>query len=620
MKKITDIENPNFLKKLSNKELAQLSSDMRNFILENVSDSGGHLSSNLGIVDLTIAMLKVFDVSKDIIIFDVGHQCYPYKILTGRAKGFKSLRKYKGLSGFQSISESKYDHYEGGHSSTSISAGLGFALARDLDRKKHNVISIIGDGSIGNGLAYEALNQIGDLKTKQIIILNDNQMSISQNVGAIHNTLDIIRASKGYNNVKENTKNILNRTKVGKKIIKVIDSIKSDLKKMYLRKASLFDDFGIQYYGPINGHDYKELIKYLKIAKNEKHPVILHVITQKGKGYSFAEEDIIGKFHGVSSFDLNTGEVKNKDTLTSYSEIISSEVYSLARNDKNIVCITPGMSYGSKLDIIRDKLPSQFIDVGIAEEHALVLASSLAIAGKKPIVFIYSTFLQRGYDMLVHDIARMNANVILCIDRAGLVPGDGVSHQGVFDIPFMNSIPNIIISTPKDAIEARTLVNIALDTKMPFAIRYPRLSVIDDSTSRKKIKVGSWEALREGKDGTIISYGDFVNKSLVIAEELSMSNIDLKVVNARFIKPFDEEMFKDIALSNKPIFVYEESMKIGSLGSILAMEIQKYKTKSKISIFAIEDEFLTHATREELIKLIGLDETTIINKIKKVYK
>jgi len=618
--KIEEITDSRFLKKLSNKELQELSSDIRNFILEHVSVSGGHLSSNLGITDLTVAMLKVFDPVKDIIIFDVGHQCYPYKILTGRAKEFNTLRKYNGLSGFQSIKESICDRYEGGHSSTSISAGLGFALARDLDKKNHNVISVIGDGSIGNGLAYEALNQIGDLKTKQIIILNDNQMSISQNVGAIHNFLDSVRAGDKYNKMKENTKSFLNKSKVGQKISNFLDVIKSSLKKAYLRKASLFDDFGIEYYGPIDGHDYNELLKYLNIAKKAKNPIILHVITTKGKGYSFAEDDNVGKFHGISSFDLATGTTSKTGDKLSFSEIISSKVYNFAKKDKNIICITPGMCYGSKLDFLKEKLPKQFIDVGIAEEHALVMANAMALAGKKPIVFIYSTFLQRGYDMLVHDIARMDSNVILCIDRAGLVPSDGVSHQGVFDIPFMLSIPNMVITMPKDAKEANDLLHTAFSIPHPVAIRFPKINLTDNNEQSKSIKYGSWEVVKEGNSGTIITYGDFVDRALKISKNLEQEGINLKVVNARFIKPYDAEMFKDICLENKSIFVYEESMKIGSLGSLLAMEKVKFNSTVNLEVFAVEDEFLTHASREELIKLTGLDEETVASKIKDYYK
>ena len=617
MIRIDEIKNPDFLKKMSISELEKLSVDMRNYIIQNVSKTGGHLSSNLGIVDLTIAMLKVFDASKDTIIFDVGHQCYPYKILTGRASMFSTLRKKDGLSGFQSIKESIYDKYEAGHSSTSISAGLGFSLSNKIDNKRNNVISVIGDGSISNGLAFEALNQLGNIKTKQIVILNDNQMSISQNVGAIHNMLDSIRSGDNYNKAKENTKSILNKTKLGRGIAGIIEKIKNNAKKIYLRKASLFDDFGIEYYGPINGHDFSELIRYLNIAKKQNNSVILHVITQKGKGYKYAEEDKCGKFHGIGPFDIETGEVNVKNSLPSFSEVISNYVLNYAKKDKSIFCITPGMSYGSKLDKIKEKLQDQFMDVGIAEEHALVCASGMALASKKPIVFIYSTFLQRGYDALVHDIARLDAGVVLCIDRCGLVPGDGVSHQGVFDIPFMMHIPNMIISMPKDSYEANCLLYTAISTNHPFAIRYPKINIEKSNDKPNLLKIGSWQEIKSGKDGTIISYGDFVNRALLVADKLKEKGIDLSVVNARFIKPYDKAMFKEILKKNKPIFVYEESMKIGSLGNTLLLD--ENSSNSKIVIYAIEDKFQTHASREELIKMNKLDEDSIVKEIGSFY-
>ncbi|MBQ6840743.1 MAG: 1-deoxy-D-xylulose-5-phosphate synthase [Bacilli bacterium] len=617
-------ENNNFdykkIKEMDVNEMQELAVNMRAFILNNVSKTGGHLSSNLGIVDLTIAMMKVFDPQEDIFLYDVGHQCYPYKILTGRSDKFDTLRKKDGLSGFQSINESEYDKFEAGHSSTSISTGLGMACARDLDNKNYNVISIIGDGSISNGLAYEAINQMGDTKTKQIIILNDNQMSISQNVGAIHNTLDTIRAGKGYNKAKSNTKNILNKTKLGKSLAKGIDCIKDNIKKVYLKKGSLFDDFGIEYYGPINGHDYEELIKYLNIAKNETNPVLLHVITQKGKGYQYAEDDKTGKFHGISAFDYKTGEVTNSTNLPSYSEIISSYVYNFARKDKDIICITPGMCYGSKLETIKEKLPNQYIDVGIAEEHSLLFANGLALSKKKPIVFIYSTFLQRGYDELVHDIARMNNGVTLCIDRAGLVPSDGVSHQGIFDIPMMMNVPNMIISMPKDAKEANNLIYTSLQTNKPFAIRYPKTNIKYDFGKAKLLPIGSWEVVKGGNDGILITYGDFVARAIKIAEELSKSDIKLSVINARFIKPFDTKLFDKILKAEKPIYIYEESLKLGSLGSVLAQTAVENGFKEKFKIFAINDEFIPHASREELIKLVNLDEETIISKIKEDFE
>ena len=613
MTKIEQIKDPKFLKKLNINECEDLAKSIRDFILDKVSKNGGHLSSNLGIVDLTIAMLKVFDVEKDIILFDVGHECYPYKILTGRSERFDTLRKFNGLSGFQSLNESKYDRYEAGHSSTSIGSGLGFAIARDLNKENHHVITVIGDGSISNGLAYEAINHLGDLKTKQIIILNDNQMSISENVGAMHNFLDEIRSGKKYNQVKKNTKKLLSGNKLGRFFSKILDNTKNNLKKIYLKNGSMFTDLGIEYYGPINGHDYVELLKYLDIAKRETKPVILHVITEKGKGYKLAEEDKIGKFHGIGAFDVETGEVKSKNNLPSYSEIISSYVYNFAKKDKDIICITPGMCYGSKLNIIKEKLPKQFIDVGIAEEHALVLANSLALAGKKSFVFIYSTFLQRGYDQIVHDIARMKTNVTICVDRAGLVPGDGVSHQGVFDIPMLLNVPNVIISMPMDAKEANNLIYTSLNNNGPFVIRYEKINIKYDYSKASLLKIGSWSKIKNGDDATIITYGSFVNKASDIIDEVGK---DFGLVNARFIKPFDSEMFGEIVKLNKPIFVIEESMKIGSLASHLALEIQKYNTKSRIVSISINDEFLTHASRDELLNMTNLDNESIIKVIK----
>lgn len=615
---IKNIENPKFLKDLSIPDLEELSINIREFILDNVSKTGGHLSSNLGIVDLTIAMLKVFDADKDIFLFDVGHEAYTYKILTGRAKDFDKLRKKGGLSGFQSLKESKYDHFEAGHSSTSLSTATGMAIARDLDKKKYNIISVIGDGSFSNGLCYEALNQIGSSSNKQIIILNDNDMSISENVGAIHNMLDKIRSSKGYEKTKKDTKNILKKTKVGTAIYKFFDSIKDGFKKLYLRKGSMFTDLGLEYYGPINGHDYKELLKYLEIAKNEEKSVILHVITEKGKGYPLAEEDKLGKFHGISAFDKNTGEVINKTNLYSFSEIIATDVYNYAIKDKDIICITPGMTYGSKLLTIKDKLPKQFIDVGIAEEHALLLANGLALAGKKPFVFIYSTFLQRGYDEIVHDIARMNSGVTLLIDRAGFVPSDGISHQGTFDIPMMESIPNMIITSPRDAREANDMIYTSLDSNAPFAIRFPKTNIKYDYNKARKLPIGSWETLSEGLDLFVITYGDFVNKAVSVMEKLEDEGIHINVVNARFQKPIDKKLFNAIVKTNKPIVVYEESMILGSLGSVLCEEVQTLEYNSKISLMGINDTYQVTASREELIELNKLSEDDLYNKIKNI--
>lgn len=617
MIEIKDIKDPKFLKDFPKDDLPELATRIREFILKEVSINGGHLSSNLGIVDLTLALCKTFDPSKDIFLFDVGHEAYTYKILTGRAGKFDTLRKKNGISGFQSMSESSYDKYEAGHSSTSLSTAMGMAIARDLDKKNYNIISIIGDGSFSNGLVYEALNHIGSSNHKQIIILNDNDMSISENVGAFHNMLDEIRAGKKYTNTKYKTKRVLKKTKFGNGIYKFLDHIKDGLKRLYLKQNSMFTDLGLEYYGPINGHDYDEMLKYLEIAKNEDKSVILHVITEKGKGYQYAENDILGKYHGIGAFDISSGEEVHKTNLPSFSEIVATDVYNFARKDKNIVVITPGMTYGSKLLTIKEKLPTQFIDVGIAEEHALLLANGLALNGKKPIVFIYSTFLQRGYDEIVHDIARMNSNVIIIVDRAGLVPSDGVSHQGTFDLPMLSSIPNVIITSPKDAKEANDMIFTALETGGPFVIRIPKINIKYDYNRPSYFKTGTWEVLKEGLDAFIISYGDFVNKALNISDMLENDGKHVAVVNARFTKPYDEKLFKAIVKMNKPIYVYEENPKLGSLGSVLCKDVQDYEYTSKITCIGLNCEYLTHATRDELLEMTKLDENSVYNLIKK---
>ena len=614
------IKNPDFLKNMNNDELEKLGSEIRNFIVENVSNTGGHLSSNLGITDLTIAMLKVFDVKKDKIIFDVGHQCYPYKILTGRADRFNTLRKYQGLDGFQKMSESNFDHYEAGHSSTSLSVGFGYALARDLDNKKYNVICVIGDGAIANGLAYEALNHIGNSNTRLIIILNDNEMSISQNVGAIHNLLDQIRAGKSYNKTKKNTRNILYKTKVGSFVGNVLDKTKNNLKMLYTKNGAFFNYLGLEYYGPINGHDYKEMIKYLEIVKNEDKPVILHVITKKGYGYAPAENDKIGLYHGVNPFNISDGSPKKVNNLPSYSEVISSYVFNYAKKDKDIICITPAMTNGSKLEVIKEKLPKQYIDVGINEEHSILLSGALAVSGKKPILFMYSTFLQRGYDEIVHDIARMNQKVIFCIDRAGFVSNDGDTHQGLFDVPFLLDIPNMVVTMPKDAEEANSLLNTALNYNGPFVIRYPKINLKYAFNKPKSYEIGKWEVIGNGEDGVIITYGDFANRAINICERLKNDNINLIIINALFLKPMDEKMLSKILKYYNKVFIYEENFVDSSLGSKILTYSGENNFSNEFYLYGVPEKFMFTASREELIKLNGLDEETIYEKIKSVYK
>jgi len=618
---VVDIKNPKFLKQMKIKDLEILSADIRKFIIDKVSNTGGHLSSNLGIVDLTIAIHKVFNSPKDKIIFDVSHQCYTHKILTGRASKFDTLRKLNGLSGFQKRSESEYDAYEAGHSSTSLSAALGMALARDKQNENYHVIAIIGDGSMGNGLPYEALNHIGITKTKLIIILNDNEMSISRNVGALHNNLDRIRSNYKYNNAKNKTKSFLNKIPLlGLKISKGITSLKASLKKLYLKEGFIFEELGIKYYGPINGHDYHEIITYLEMAKKENEPVMIHVITEKGKGYGPALNDKVGLWHGVGPFDKATGEFINKnDDLITWSEVISNHLIELTKKYKKINVITPAMTGGSKLLKYKELYPNNFIDSGIAEEHALVLANGMSIGGLIPFVSIYSTFLQRGYDEVIHDIARMNTHVILGIDRSGIVGEDGETHQGIYDLTFLMPIPNLVIATPKDSIEAGNLLYTAINCNKPFAIRYSKDRIIYQKETYKEVPIGSWEELSNGIDACLITYGHLLENAKIIKENLH-GNIDLGIINARYQKPIDEKLYKKILKKYKYIFIYEEQTYINSLGSYLVNYANENGYEGIIKIFAIPDKYIKQGSKIEILKLLELDPNSITKKIKRSMK
>lgn len=616
---LIDIKNPKFLKKMKISELENLSNEIRTFIIDNVSKTGGHLSSNLGVVDLTICLHKVFDLSKDRLFFDVSHQCYTHKILTGRAKCFNTLRCFNGLSGFTNINESIYDTYSSGHSGTSISTAVGCAIARDNSFKKNEVIALIGDGSITNGLSLEAINHLGSLNTKVIIILNDNEMSINKNVGALHNTLDKIRVNSNYNNLKNKTKGFLNCIPlVGVFLYKINHYFKKSIKNLYNRKGVLFEEFGLKYYGPINGHDYHEMLMYLEMAKKEKHSVLLHVITEKGKGYNYALNDKLGIWHGVGKFDKKTGIIlKQEDDLISWSEVISNILIKLTKNNKNIFVITPAMAGGSKLIKYSNLFPNNFIDVGIAEEHALTVASGLAIGGKIPFVSIYSTFLQRAYDELIHDIARMDLHVIIGVDRCGIVGEDGESHHGIYDLSFMQAIPNLIISCPKDSIEASNLLYTSIyHNEHPFVIRYSKNNLQFIENNREElIKIGSWEYVNRGSDGTIISYGDFLTNAIIINEKLNKHNINLNIINARFIKPIDYCILEEIIKENKNIYIYEEVVNTGSLGEKIIGIINHYDFKGKIYLYNIFDSYVTHGKKEEIIKYLSLDIDSIYNDI-----
>lgn len=614
---INKIKNPKFLRGLNNKQLEALARDIRQFLIENISETGGHFSSNMGIVDLTIMIHKNFNAPYDKIIFDVGHQCYTHKILTGRADKFDTLRKYKGLSGFQKRSESVYDCYEAGHSSTSISAGVGFAISRNLNNEHYHIVVVIGDGSISNGLSYEAMNYLGGLNIPIIVILNDNEMSISKNVGALHNTLDKIRVDCGYNKIKTRTKRLLDLTRLGSFIKKKIRNFKGSIKKIYLQEGYIFEEMGFKYYGPINGHDYREMDLYLNIAKKEKGPVLLHVITEKGYGYKYAHNDQNGKWHGVPRFDIESGNfLIEKTDLITWSEVISNILINLTNKNKHLVVITPAMGVGSKLLTYAKKFPNNFFDVGIMEEHALVMANAMSLNNVIPFVSIYSTFLQRGYDAVIHDIARMNSHVIIGVDRAGLVDGDGETHHGVFDVAFLSHIPNLIIMSPKDSDEAYDMLYTATKINKPFAIRYSKRKInYNDHYRPKLLNNFNWEII-EGNDGYLVAYGDYYNKVLNIRDELSRKGYDFGVVNARFIKPLDKNCLEKIFMSEK-IYIIEEVVKKGSLGSMILEYANEIKIQTTIHLFSIDDCFVTQGDYDSLINELELDDKTIINKILK---
>jgi 1-deoxy-D-xylulose-5-phosphate synthase len=620
---VTKIKNPRFLKNMSTKQLIELSADIRKFLIEKLSKTGGHIGPNLGVVELTIALHKVFDSPKDKLIWDVGHQSYVHKILTGRASEFDTLRQYKGLSGFPKRSESEHDVWETGHSSTSLSAAMGMAIARDLKGTDEYIVPIIGDGALTGGMALEALNHIGHEKKDIIVVLNDNEMSIAPNVGALHNVLGRLRTAGKYQWVKDELELLLKRIPaVGGKLAATAERIKDSLKYL-LVSGVFFEELGFTYLGPVDGHNFDDLFENLHYAKKIKGPVLLHVITKKGKGYSPAENDKVGTWHGTGPYKIETGDfLKPVDTAPSWSELVSETVRKLARTDKRIVAITPAMPVGSKLEGFASEFPDRMFDVGIAEQHATTLAAGLATQGMKPFLAIYSTFLQRAYDQVVHDVCRQNLNVFFAIDRAGLVGADGETHQGVFDIAFLRHVPNLVIMMPKDENEGQHMVYTAIQyDDGPIALRFPRgngLGVKLDE-ELKKIPIGTWEVLREGRDLAILTFGTTISMALEAAEKLAKDNISVKVVNARFIKPMDEEMLHDLLESNIPILTIEEAVLQGGFGSaVLEFAHDHGYHQAVINRMGIPDRFIEHGSVKELLNEIGLTTAHIIDRVKTI--
>ena len=599
---IHEIREPQDIKQLNIKELNDLASEIRQFIITNVSRTGGHFSSNLGIVELTMALHYVFDSPKDKIIFDVGHQSYVHKILTGRAKQFPTLRQYQGLSGFQKRKESPHDAWEAGHSSTAISGGIGLAVARDLNHENGEIICVVGDGAIMSGESFEALNYLGSISSKVIIILNDNNMSISKNVGGLSNFLSDVRMSAKYKNARNNYRNFLNKSLVGEQIYKFTKKIKDQIKENVI-DDNIFGEFGLDYIGPVDGHDFHDLLSALRLAHEMNHSVVVHVHTVKGKGYALAENDKQGVYHGVAPFDYHEGIVHQESSLISWSSIISSQIEKIMDYDEDVVVITPAMISGSCLGHVFQKYPDRCFDVGITEEHAMTFAAGLANAHKKPYITIYSSFLQRAYDQINHDIARMHLPCLIGVDRSGLVGSDGETHHGVFDIGFLSAIPNLIIMTPKDACEARKMVNTAIiKNDAPYVLRFPRGNVEDvDVASNQIIDIGKWEWIIKNKKNhlTIITYDCKVNRVKGMIEK---ERFPVNLINARFIKPLDIDLLKELYDLKQDLVIYETDLMIGSLGSLIAHYYSMSHLSMNIDYFGINDHYTPQGDVETLLK------------------
>ena len=610
--KLSELKSPKQLKNMTVEQLENLAEQIRTFLLQSISRTGGHLSSNLGAVELTLALHKVFNSPKDKFIFDVGHQSYTHKLVTGRMEGFKSLRKLNGLCGFQKMSESEHDPWEAGHSSTSISAALGMAAARDILKEDNEVIAVIGDAALTGGMALEALNDLGAQKRKVIVIFNDNNMSISRNHGGMETAITKARSSQFYRKTKKELNESLAFSPFGKELLNILHNSHTYIKKQVI-EDNIFTQMNLDYLGPVDGHNFKELIPVLEKAKELKGPVVVHVITQKGKGYPLAEQDTIGKWHGVSPFNVETGRtLAEASNEISWSEIISRTLMDLAQKDKTIAVITPAMAAGSKLLDFAKHFPDRFFDCGIAEEHALTMAAGMASGGLKPFVSIYSSFLQRGYDQVSHDIARMNLPVVVGIDRAGLVGDDGETHQGIYDIAFLRTVPNVIICQPKDSKEAQDLVYTGFKAKKPFFVRYPRgSSSFEKVKEYKKIPIGKWEKTIIGKpDQVVITYGCDVDH--VISKAMA-NNMNLMVVNARFFKPVDTEMIREIFSMNVPVTIYETDTTCGGLSDAILHELNKIDPKA--DVIGIDDKFVQHGSIKSLRRLEGISTEDLFSHL-----
>ena len=604
----------NDIKNINKEDWDQLAAEIRSFLIEKISVTGGHLGSNLGAVELTMALHLALNMPEDKIIWDVGHQSYTHKLLTGRRDGFESLRKFGGMSGFPKRKESSCDAFDTGHSSTSISAGLGLVKARDIRGEKNTVVSVIGDGSLTGGMAYEAMNNAARLETNYIIVLNDNNMSISENVGGVSKYLNGIRTAENYLNLRDGIYNSLLKKKNGDAVVELVRRVKSSFKHLVI-PGMFFEDMGLTYLGPVDGHDIPAMVRVFNEAKKCKKAVLVHVMTQKGKGYEPAERHP-ARFHGAEPFDIETGVPKNKKSKANYTDVFSTVMIKLGQRNENVVAITAAMPDGTGLKRFRNVYPERFFDVGIAEQHAVTFAAGLAAGGLIPIVAIYSSFLQRAYDQILHDVCIQNLPVVFAIDRAGIVGSDGETHQGIFDLSYLSSIPNMHIMAPKNKWELSDMMKFAVKFGAPIAVRYPRGEAYDGlSEFREPIVYGKSEMVFEEDTIALMAVGSMVKTAVTVRERLKEMGYSVTLVNGRFIKPIDTEMIEQLSKNHELLVTMEENVESGGFGEKVRTYVDERKWEMGVLSVCVPDEYVEHGNVELLRKEIGIDADTIVNRI-----
>lgn len=611
---LEQIESPNDIKKIAKENYGGLADEIRQFLIEKISVTGGHLASNLGVVELTMALHLALNLPEDKIVWDVGHQSYTHKLLTGRKEGFENLRQFHGMSGFPKRKESDFDAFDTGHSSTSISAGLGLVMARDIKGEKNTIVSVIGDGSLTGGMAYEALNNAAKLETNFIIVLNDNKMSISENVGGMSKYLNNIRTATGYLDLKEGVYNALKGTPRGDNMVNRIRRAKSSFKQLVI-PGMLFENMGITYLGPVDGHDIENLTKVINEAKRVKGPVMIHVLTQKGKGYGPAERHP-ARFHGAEPFDIETGIPSHPRTTANYTDIFSTVMCKLGQRDKKIVAITAAMPDGTGLKRFKNMYPDRFFDVGIAEEHAVTFAAGLAAGGMKPIVAVYSSFLQRAYDQILHDVCIQNLHVVFAIDRAGLVGSDGETHQGIFDFTYLSGIPNMHICAPKNKWELSDMLKFAVNFTAPIAIRYPRGNAYDGLEEyRAKVELGKAEWIYREREIALFAVGSMVKTAESVRNILKEKGYFVSLINARFVKPIDEASVLRACEEHELIVTMEENVESGGFGEKVLSCMERNNKKNRFLGITIPDAYVEHGNVELLKQEIGIDAGSIVRRI-----